>query len=59
MTSDRGCLLRLAAGAHCGEAVPAPAADDADHPAYIFTEPRFGYRMEKGEGPEQEAESSD
>ena len=23
--------------------------DDADHPAYIFTEPRVGYRMAKGE----------
>ena len=25
--------------------------DDAKHPAYIFTEPRVGYRMAKGEGP--------
>ena len=24
--------------------------DDAEHPAYIFTEPRVGYRMPKGEG---------
>ena len=24
--------------------------DDADHPAYIFTEPRVGYRMAAGEG---------
>ena len=24
--------------------------DDADNPAYIFTEPRVGYRMPKGEG---------
>ena len=24
--------------------------DDADHPTYILTEPRFGYRMAKGEG---------
>ena len=23
--------------------------DDADNPAYIFTEPRVGYRMAKGE----------
>ena len=28
--------------------------DDADNPAYIFTEPRVGYRMAKGEGPEPE-----
>ena len=25
--------------------------DDADTPSYIFTEPRVGYRMPKGEGP--------
>ena len=30
--------------------------DDADHPTYILTEPRFGYRMEKGEGKEGETE---
>ena len=24
--------------------------DDADNPAYIFNEPRVGYRMPKGEG---------
>ncbi len=24
--------------------------DDADHPAYIFIEPRVGYRMEQGAG---------
>ena len=29
--------------------------DDADNPTYIFTEPRVGYRMPKGEGKEQEA----
>ena len=28
--------------------------DDADNPAYIFTEPRVGYRMPKGEKPEPE-----
>ena len=28
--------------------------DDADNPAYIFTEPRVGYRMPKGESPGQE-----
>ena len=28
--------------------------DDADNPAYIFTEPRVGYRMPKGETKEQE-----
>ena len=22
--------------------------DDADHPTYVFTEPRVGYRMEEG-----------
>ena len=27
--------------------------DDADDPTYIFTEPRVGYRMPKGEGQEQ------
>ena len=26
--------------------------DDADTPTYIFTEPRVGYRMPRGEGPE-------
>ena len=25
--------------------------DDADNPTYIFTEPRVGYRMPKGEMP--------
>ena len=28
--------------------------DDADNPTYIFTEPRVGYRMPKGEEPGQE-----
>ena len=28
--------------------------DDADNPAYIFTEPRVGYRMPKGQGRETE-----
>ena len=28
--------------------------DDADNPTYIFTEPRVGYRMPKGEGQNQE-----
>ena len=28
--------------------------DDADRPTYIFTEPRVGYRMPKGETPETE-----
>ena len=27
--------------------------DDPDNPAYIFTEPRVGYRMPKGEGREE------
>ena len=27
--------------------------DDADNPAYIFNEPRVGYRMPKGEGQEK------
>ena len=31
--------------------------DDADNPTYIFTEPRVGYRMPKGEGHGQETES--
>ena len=30
--------------------------DDAENPAYIFTELRVGYRMPKGEKPAQEAE---
>ena len=29
--------------------------EDAANPAFIFAEPRFGYRMEKGEGQGQEA----
>ena len=28
--------------------------DDANNPTYILNEPRVGYRMEKGEGPERE-----
>ena len=32
---------------------------DTDHPTHIFSEPRFGYRMEKREGQGQEWESSD
>ena len=31
--------------------------DDADNPTYIFTEPRVGYRMPKGETKEQETEA--
>ena len=27
--------------------------DDAGNPTYIFTEPRVGYRMPRGEGREQ------
>ena len=27
--------------------------DDADNPTYIFTEPRVGYRMPKGETPSE------
>ena len=27
--------------------------DDANNPTYILNEPRVGYRMAKGEGPEQ------
>ena len=30
--------------------------DDADNPTYIFTEPRVGYRMPKGETRETETE---
>ena len=30
--------------------------DDADNPIYIFTEPRVGYRMPRGEAKEQETE---
>ena len=32
--------------------------DDADNPAYIFTEPRVGYRLAGGEGPEPEDDNS-
>ena len=28
--------------------------DDADHPAYIFTEPRVGYRMARGDGADED-----
>ena len=28
--------------------------DGADNPTYIFTEPRVGYRMAKGEAQDQE-----
>ena len=31
--------------------------DDADNPTYIFTEPRVGYRMPKGEGQGRETEA--
>ena len=34
-------------------AIPAKAGDDADNPVYIFTEPRVGYRMPRGEAPEE------
>ena len=34
-------------------ALPPPRRDDADGPAYIFTEPRVGYRMAKGRNSEQ------
>ena len=49
----RGLLRRLAASAHCGEAAP----QQGTNPTYIFTEPSVGYRMEKGEGEEQEGET--
>ena len=29
---------------------------DADHPAYTFIEPSVGYRMEKGEGEQEQEE---
>ena len=29
--------------------------DDTEHPRYIFTEPRVGYRMPRGEAPDQDA----
>ena len=53
------CFGHLKAGAHCGEAAPAPVGDDADRHTHILTEPRFGYRREQGGGQEQETESSD
>ena len=43
-----GLLRQLAAVAHCGEAAPGKLGDDASDPAFIFAEPRVGYRMEKG-----------
>ena len=33
--------------------------DDADNPRYIFTEPRVGYRMPRGEEPEAEETGAD
>ena len=44
----RRLFRRLPAGAHCGEAAPPKAGDDADNSTYIFIEPRVGYRMPKG-----------
>ena len=32
--------------------------DDADNPTYIFTESRVGYRMPKGEKPDEEADAT-
>ena len=32
--------------------------DDADHPAYIFTEPRVGFRMPRGETPDGESRAA-
>ena len=35
-----------------GIEIPRQLGDDADNPTCIFTEPRFGYGMEKGEQPQ-------
>ena len=32
--------------------------DDANNPTYIFTEPRVGYRMPRGEGQGEETKAS-
>ena len=34
--------------------IPAKPGDDADNPVYIFTEPRVGYRMPRGEASAKE-----
>ena len=43
-----GELRRPAPHAHRRKDPPPQAGDDANSPAYIFTEPRVGYRMPNG-----------
>ena len=50
----RGLLRQLAAVAHAAKQLRRKLGDDASDPAFVFAEPRVGYRMEQGE--EQEGD---
>ena len=45
MTDPRGCTI----GHGAAKCLRRKLGDDVDSPTYIFTEPRVGYRMPKGE----------
>ena len=51
MTSDRDCFADSRRVRTAAKQLRRQLSDDADHPAYILTKPRFRYRMKKGEGP--------
>ena len=54
MTSDTDCFGDLQRIRTVAKQLRRQLGDDADHPTYILTEPRFGYCMAKGETQEQE-----
>ena len=56
MTSDRNCFADSQRVRTAAKQLRLRLGEDAGHPAYTLNEPRFGYRMEKGEkpGPERD-----
>ena len=52
MTDDMGCFI----GSGAAKRLRPKLGDEADNPTYIFAEPRVGYRMPKGESPDERTE---
>ena len=50
MTSDRDCFADSQRVRTAARQFRLRLGEDAEHPACTLTEPRFGYRMEKGRG---------
>ena len=53
MTSDTDCFCDLQRVRTAAKHLRSKLGHDADHPAYTFSEPSVGYRMEKGEPKEE------